>query len=314
MFLSGIISYFHRMWLGKESMVWIGCFLMVGCALGQGNTVVFGSGQANGTIGNPEINEASGLVASVGHTGHFWTHNDSGDGARVFLIDDSARHRATYYLQGISAYDWEDIGMMEQDGRHYLLIGDIGDNRNRRPHVQLHVVEEPVAPLGGQPAVDTISRGKFRSFVLCYEDGPPDAEALFFDPFDKQLYIISKRELEVGIYATALPETTTDTLTLRKVGVLPHTFVTSAAISPDGTEVLLKNLLEVRYWKRQPGESVPQMLSRPSMPQPYQPEPQGEAIAFSRDGNGYYTLGEAVLGMKSILYRYRRLAIAASSL
>ncbi|MFB2119657.1 hypothetical protein [Parapedobacter sp. 2B3] len=293
------------MWVGKQIATWIGYFLLAECAVGQVSPTIFGTREARGNIENPEINEASGLVAAVGHTGHFWTHNDSGDGARIFLIDGSAHHKATYYLQGISAYDWEDIAMMERDGCHYLLIGDIGDNRGQRPYVHLHVLKEPTAPIR-TPMVDTLPNEQVRSFVLRYEDGPRDAESLFFDPLDEQLYVISKRELEVGIYATALPEIPGDTLMLRKVGVLPHTFITSAAISPDGTEMLLKNLLQVFYWKRKPGESIAEMSSRPAMLQPYQPEPQGEAVAFAPDGQGYYTLGEAVLGMQSVLYFYPR--------
>src|SRR5690606_18017890 len=124
------------------------------------------------------------------------------------------------------------------------------------------------------PAVDTVPREHILSFVLHYEDGPRDAESLFFDPIGKRLYVISKRELEVGVYSTMLPESGADTLTLRKVGVLPHTFVTSAAISPDGTEVLAKSLLAVYYWKRKPDESIAEMFSRPAALQPYQPEPQ----------------------------------------
>ncbi len=291
--------------LGKQIWVWIGCFLLVDCACGQVNQAIFGQRQAYGIIGNPAINEVSGLVISAGNTGYLWTHNDSGDEARIFLINDSAHHRATYYLQGISASDWEDIGTMERGGAHYLLIGDIGDNRGRRPYVHLYVLKEPVVSTE-TPVVVTLSAEQVRSFVMRYEDGPRDAESLFFDPLDEKLYIISKRELEVGIYTTNLPEFPADTLTLRKVGVLPHTFITSAAISPDGTELLLKNLLGVFYWKRKPGESIVEMFHRPGAPQPYQPEPQGEAIAFARDGSGYYTLGEAVLGMKSVLYFYPR--------
>ena len=305
MFRREINSYFGRMWICKQIGVWVACFLMVECVYGQSKPTVFGPGHAKGNVESPEINEASGLVAAVAHKGHFWTHNDSGDEARIFLIDGSARLRATYYLQGISAHDWEDIGMMERDGCHYLLIGDIGDNRNRRPYVRLHVLKEPKA-LIDTLSVDTLPAEEVSSFVLRYEDGPRDAESLFFDPLDKQLYVISKRELEVGLYTTTLPELPTDTLTLRKVGVLPHTFITSAAISPDGTEILLKNLLKVFFWKRKPHESVCEALSRPAMTQPYQPEPQGEAITFSREGDGYYTLGEAVLGLKSVLYYYRR--------
>ena len=199
--------------------------------------------------------------------------------------------------------------MMEREGRFYLLIGDIGDNQGRRPYVQLHVIAEPTTlrkGAAGAPAVDTILNKDIQSYVLRYPDGPRDAEALFFDPLDQWLYLISKRELEVGIYATELPQVPVDTLTLRRVGVLPHTFITSAAINRDGTEILLKNLLKVLYWKRNQGESVVEMFSRPAMLQPYEPEAQGEAICFSHDGSGYYTLGEAVLGMKSVLYAYPR--------
>lgn len=284
----------------------MGCFFLAGCVFGQGNATVFGLGQAHGNVDYHEVNEASGLVASVAHEGYFWTHNDSGDKARIFLIDSSARYKATYYLQGISAYDWEDMAMMERGGAHYLLIGDIGDNRGQREQVQLHVLKEPMAPITPQ-RVDTLPSEQVRSFVMRYEDGPRDAESLFFDPLDKRLYVISKRELEVGIYTTPLPEWPTDTLTLRKVGVLPHVFITSATISTDGREVLLKSLLEVYYWKRTPGESMAEMFSRPALRQPYRPEPQGEAITFSNDGDGYYTLGEAVLGMPATLYFYPRL-------
>ncbi len=291
--------------IGKTIGVWLVFSLLAEWVVGQGHVPVFGQREACGQIDGPEINEASGLVASVAHPGSFWTHNDSGDEARIFLIDGMARQRATFYLQGVSAYDWEDIALMEREDGHYLLIGDIGDNRGQRPYVHVHVIKEPAGPIK-TPTVATLPAEAIRSFVLRYEDGPRDAESLFVDPLDEQLYVISKRELEVGIYTTALPELPNDTLTLRKIGVLPHVFITSAAISPDGSEVLVKSLLQVFYWKRVAGESIGEMLRRPAMPQPYQPEPQGEAITFARDGGGYYTLGEAVLGMSSILYFYRR--------
>ena len=250
-------------------------------AQGQDKTI-FANRKANGKITNVEINEASGLVASVKYNGYFWTHNDSGDKARIFLVDDSARHKATYYLEGIHARDWEDIGMMEHEGRHYILVGDIGDNRGQYPDVQIHLFEEP-SKNGVGFVVDTIPAAQIRSFVLRYEDGPRDAESLFFDPMDKHLYIISKRELEVGVYSTTLTDTPTDTLLLSKRATLPYTFVTAADISPDGSEVLVKNLLQVLYWKRRAGESVLDMLQRPADRQHYRPEQQGEAIALARE-------------------------------
>ena len=294
------------MYMGKKMRLSLALLLAAQWAFGQGSAAVFGERQICGSVDNPAINEASGLVASERNAGYFWTHNDSGDGPRVFLVDDSAHCKATWYLQGINAYDWEDIGMMERSGDDYLLIGDIGDNRGVRPYVQVHVIKEPDLP-AAIPTSDSLSIGEVRSFTLQYEDGPRDAESLFFDPIDERLYVISKRDLEVGVYATPLPEWPVDTLVLRKVCVLPHTFITAAAINSDGTEVLIKNLLNVFYWKRRPGETMGDMFSRPAIVQPYRPEPQGEAITFARDGSGYYTIGEAVLGMKSVLYFYQRL-------
>src|SRR3546814_16595136 len=107
---------------------------MAGSAFGQGNDALFGQRQAHGYIDKPEINEASGLVASVAHRGCFWTHNDSGDEARVFLVDASARCRATYNLAGITAYDWEDIAMLARECVHSLIIGVKRDNRGKRHH------------------------------------------------------------------------------------------------------------------------------------------------------------------------------------
>jgi len=278
--------------------------LVVVGAWGQGN-MPFASGHTNGKITHTEINEASGLVASSANPGFLWTHNDSGDAARIFLIDDSAQLKATYYLQGVDARDWEDIGTMERFGRNYLLVGDIGDNGGRRPYVSVHMLEEPVA-MGGSAYVDTIPAECITTFVLTYENGPRDAESLIFDPIDNYLYLFSKRELHAGIYRTVLPEKPADTLVLTQVGTIPYTFITSADISPDGTEILMKNLLNVFYWQRKSGESMPQTLSRPAIQLPYRPEPQGEAIAFSRNGQGYYTLSEAVLGFNVNLYFYRR--------
>src|SRR5690606_16960364 len=150
------------------------------------------------------------------------------------------------------------------------------------------------------------------TYVLVYENGPRDAESFFYDPIDQYVYVISKRELHAGIYRTTLPDATTsptaaaDTLVLKQVGTIPHTFITSADIHTEGTEILAKILLSVFYWKRKPGETVAAAMSRPAEKLPYRPEPQGEALSFSRDGQGYYTLSEAVLGLKAILYFYRR--------
>lgn len=271
---------------------------------------VFGDGQSRGFVQNKELKEASGLTASLYNPGLLWSHNDSGDEARIFLLDDSAKNKAVYHLEGIKAQDWEEIASFKKD-RNYLLIGDIGDNKGIRPFISLHLFEEPKYKRGAF-YIDTIPAKRIISFTLTYEDGPRDAEAFFYDEHDQKLYIISKRELEVGLYETKLPLhvdrfAAKDTLELKKSAILPFTFITSAAISNDGSEVLLKNLLTVFYWKRKDKETIPDMLKRPAIRLPYKPEIQGEAMTFALDGTGYYTLSEAPFGFKAELFFYPRL-------
>src|SRR5690606_3947651 len=296
-------SYFGSMKWKSPSLGFICCLFFQLTVYGQ--HAEFLSRQPQGKIDNVEIHEASGLLASQNFPGHFWAHNDSGDDARLFLIDGSAKHRATFYLAGVTARDWEDIAWMDHQGRSCLLIADIGDNAGRHDYVLVHRVEEPLcSDVAGD--VNTISTDRIQSFILRYEDGPRDAEALFFDRLDGALYVISKRELEVGIYRAVLPNRPVDTLLLEKVGKLPHTFITGADIRRDGTEVLAKNLMEVFYWKRDPGESIVDVLYKPAIRLPYIPEPQGEAIAFDVEGKGYYTLSEKAFGMDAYLYYYQR--------
>src|SRR5690554_182405 len=152
--------------------------------------------EPTGRLTSPDIREASGLVASLSHPGFLWTHNDSGDAARIFLLDSVARHRGTWYLQGVTARDWEEIDRLSREGVEYLIVADIGDNRARRDFVSIHVFPEPVLPASltskGSDVihVDSIPAKQIQTWHLRYEDGPRDAEALFYDERDELLYVI----------------------------------------------------------------------------------------------------------------------------
>jgi len=264
----------------------------------------FGEAIDQGQLHYPAIDEASGLVSGINNPGYFWTHNDSGDQARIFLLDSTAAYQATYFLEGVQARDWEDIATMKDGDISYLLVGDIGDNLAKHATISVHRFEEP--KFDYRQEIDTIPARSITTYHFRYEDGPKDAESLFFDPIEKKLYIISKRDLHVGVYEATLPAQAKDTLVLKKRVSIPYTFITSADISSDGREVLIKNLLNVYYWKRKQGESIPEMFRRAGAMQPYQAEPQGEAITFARDGSGYYTTSERPFGLPAHLYYYPR--------
>ena len=265
---------------------------------------LFSAPIAKGKVEYNEIKEASGLAASRRHSGMLWTHNDSGDEARIFLMTDNGKHAGEYFLEGVEALDVEDIavGPGPVDGLSYIYLADFGDNWASRNVVQIYRFPEPDKL--DSPARDTIRNVEIISYR--YPDSPRDAETLMIDPLNGDLYIVSKREMQVGMYKLAYPHSTADTATAERLGFLPLTIIVAGDISGDGTEVLLKSYNEVYYWELEEGEGPESILNKDPLFLPYAVEPQGEAIAWSTDGSGYFTVSEEVLMFDAILYYYER--------
>lgn len=256
-----------------------------------------------GRVKDSRMSELSGLIISHKYENKFWTHNDSGDSARIFLIDKKANLKAIFSLEGIEAKDIEDIASFRYDGKSFLIVADIGDNRGLRQSIQLYIFEEPDYVDG--KLNNLILREDIRVLNLRYEDKPRDAEAIFVDPTDLSCYLISKRELMVGVYAFNIIDVKDkDSIRLTRSLTLPITYVTSADISKKGNFVLVKNLTQVFLWQRLPGQTVLDMLREPYRLLNYEAEPQGEAISFDSDEAVFYTISERALGLDSYLYQY----------
>src|SRR3990170_1446604 len=118
------------------------------------------------TIRDDRITESSGLAASRKYRGVLYTHNDSGDGPRIFAIGPHGHTRAVLSLSGAGARDWEDIAA---GPNRTLWCADIGDNAETREDVQVYRVREPDR-LRSQ-SVD------WTRYYLDYPDGRHDAEA-----------------------------------------------------------------------------------------------------------------------------------------
>ena len=263
------------------------------------------------TLEDDRLNETSGIAASVANAGLYYVHNDSGDTSRFFAIDTNGKMKGIFYFTGdhsvipFGVQDCEDIavGTGPGAGATYVYIGDIGDNNAVRKYITIYRIKEPAAPATAQPVNVTAV-----PLYLKYPDGPRDAETLMADPTDNLLYIVSKREDTVGIYTAPLNFTANDTVVLKKQGKLffpgagQEKWITAGDIAQGGQQILLKSYAHVYYWKRQPGEAVWQTLQRTPTLLPYTLELQGEAIGFTTDGTGYYTLGE---GLHAPLYYYK---------
>ncbi|MBX2895185.1 MAG: hypothetical protein KF763_07075 [Cyclobacteriaceae bacterium] len=274
--------------------------LMVMCCSGKKNSDTFSSAQEKGIV-DIKLEEASGLVASAAHPGYFWTHNDSGNGAELFLIDSTAQIVATMPLAHVRNRDWEDItlGPGPEPDKTYLYVGDIGDNNAQYPYKIIYRLEEPAQ-------IENKVIEKFDTLYIQLPDGTRDSEALMIDPITSRMFIISKREDSVRLYQFANTWRSGDTLTAELKIKMPFFNTVAADVAVDGSEVILKNYDHVYYWKRNGSEPIPDLLLQSPIELKYKPEKQGESIAWSRDGSGYYTLSESSTQERARLLFYKR--------
>ncbi|WP_266368664.1 PE-PGRS family protein [Tellurirhabdus rosea] len=248
-----------------------------------------------------QVDEASGLVDSRTIEGHMWVQEDSGTPNRLNLLNKNGQVVSRIGLP-FGNRDWEDlaIGPGPQNGVSYLYMADIGDNLAQNGENYIYRFPEPKS--AGE-AVGGADRIAFR-----YADGPRDAEALLLDPQTRDLYIVTKREEKARLYRLAYPQSTGDVMTAAYMGELPLTLVTGGSVSADGKEILLRTYVGVQYWQRTDGQSLADALQRSGGKSlSVELEPQGEAIAFERDGKGFYTLSEKGNGMAVSLNFYKRL-------
>lgn len=276
----------------------------------------FGERQELGKITDGRLGEISGIVAGRLNPDIFWVHNDSGDEARIFAIDKKAGFIGELKIDGAQNYDYEDIGIGPGPvaGAGYIYIGDFGDNEAVRKHITVYRIPEPeIDTFGKSPFIGQSAKADV--IYLKYPDGARDAEAMFVDPANGDIYIISKREKNVRVYRAAYPLSITDTITLEYLLELPfgslgipNNGVTAADISPDGKEILIKTYMNVYYFYRESGESISDALRKTPITLKYTIEPQGEGICWdAAAGRGYYTISEFGTATEAYLYYYPKL-------
>lgn len=201
---------------------------LVALVLASGGTASAAGPFLQRTLSDPRIVESSGLARGGYDDNVLWTHNDRGDGPRLFAVDRAGRTTAVATLASTTAVDWEALSRhRDASGRSWLYVGDIGDNGRVRDEVAVHRIPEPRSDQDSSPVPTTF---RFR-----YPDGRHDAEALLVHPRSGRLYIATKDGS--GIYEAPLAPSTTTINVLRRVGSVPMT-ITDGAFLFDGRMVL----------------------------------------------------------------------------
>ncbi len=272
----------------------------------------FGAGVSAGRIASSAITEASGIAASRRNAGTLWIHNDSGAGPRVYAVSKTGTLQAIYDLGGAAARDWEDlaVGPGPVVGKSYLYVGDIGDNAESRAGIEVYRVPEPDVRTASPSTPITLSAVERLS--LLYPDRAHNAETLLVDPISGDVYIVAKSSDGISpVFRAAAPLSATGTNRLERVAILRFGVAplagsrttTGGDISPSGSEIVIRSYDAAYLWRRALGMSVGAALATTPCPIPLVSEPQGEAIGFFSDGNGYYTVSE---GVSQPIYSFSR--------
>jgi len=266
----------------------------------------FDSASSIGPLGDPSLNEVSGIAASYGMPGALWVEEDSGNPSVISLLGSDGKYLGSMSLNKITDRDWEDMSSAPgpTDGLHYIYLADIGDNDKKYPTKYIYRFPEPPVSLGTTPFQNSISTFDIISFS--FPDGVKNAEAVMVDPSTKDIYVISKESDKAGVYIASYPQPIGKNFVLTKVGTLPFIKVTAADISPDGTEIVIKNYTQIYYWKRSLNQSISSVIRKAPLLLPYVPEPQGESFCFAADASGFYTTSEMTDSNMPPVYFYKR--------
>ena len=233
-------------------------------------------------ITDPRLDELSGLAASTQHPGILWTHNDSGDSARIFALDAlTCEVRAEVRLAGVSTRDTEAISVgKDADSQPVLWLGDVGDNAATNSSVRLYRFGEPA-----QIKDQTIKVQA--TITVKYFDEPYNAEAMLVQPSAAgRIWIVTKRGSKQGAYYE-LPKSVwggSKTVTLRPTGSVPA-MTTDATFAPDGRTYAIRTYFGGTQFQGVPPGEDPADLDIGF-------RGQGEGLTYSYDSRFLYAVSE----------------------
>ncbi|GAB3994276.1 hypothetical protein [Nocardioides marmoraquaticus] len=202
---------------------------------------------------DPAIDESSGLV-DLGAT--MVTTNDSGDDARLFVVDGDGRTVRTVAFDA----DVRDVEALAPAGDGAVWVGDVGDNERARDDLALHRVR--------------LSDGATTSYPVRYADGRSyDAEALVALPGGRLAVVTKGLVGEVWLTPARLREGEPNELVrVARVG----------GMLTDGARDPLSGLVVLRGYGGATVHELPSWRRVGTVPLPRQP--QGEGVSVGPDG------------------------------
>lgn len=276
------------------------CFVLafVASAPAEDGLLNYGKPVELAKLKHKKINESSGLAASHRNENLFWTHNDSGDKARLYCFNRTGDHKGTCKVKKAGAIDWEDMCSFKFNGKSKLLIADIGDNGARRKSCRLYLMNEP-----SDPSEDV---KKLQVLKLRYSTGPMDCEAIGIDLASKKLLFVEKKkwvscrafeadfELDAanGEFIGKKDENGVVELIAKPIGKVNLPLVTAMDVSSDGRRAIVLTLGQAFEYHRAGDETWKDAFARKPRTIDMPPRKQGEAICYGKDGRDLFLTSE----------------------
>lgn len=249
--------------------------------------------QSHGKVNEAALDEISGLARSGATPGEYWVVNDSGP-ATVHRLSSDGQVRASWPLPDGQNRDWEDIASYDADGKSWIVVGDIGDNSARTGSGSTRATLDLYRFVEG---ASTPTAGEVEVLSFAYPDKPHDAEALFVDPSNQDIWVITKENDShlTKVFVWPYPQVSGQALTF--VADLPLgttsaliNAATSADISKDRRRLWVRTYSAVLLWELGAGESIADAFAREPREMVAPVEIQGEAIVDA--GDGFVTISE----------------------
>ncbi len=224
------------------------------------------------------LDEISGLAVSTRQP-VLWLIEDSGNDPEVVAVDYDGEVVARLTLDGTDNRDWEDLALGPCGELTCLFVADVGDNATSAAEVALLRFEEPILP-DDDDYEATIS---FDRLAFTYPDGPRDSEALVVDQGGVP-WVFSK---EGGDFSDIFrldgldPATPAVAVHVKQIQIVHEVVslgVTAADLNPDGDRLLLRGYFDVREYVLTDGVGSAAFANSAAVP--FEPEAQGEAIAY----------------------------------
>ena len=234
-----------------------------------------------GAVMHPDINETSGLAASVLHPGAVYLHEDSGSASMFYAMDLGGAPLAELEISNVNAVDMEDLAIGACPEGSCLYIADVGDNLEQRDDYRIYRVAEPEAFTSTQTTATVIP--------FSYEDGSNNCEAFVVEPGSWDMYLLTKTSGTPGLYRIDTVGVESVAKRLFDVPAPDGNLFTAADVRPDGQGLLVRTYGSLYYYA---GSGVEAALATEPCEAQVAEEAQGEAVAFIEGGLNYITVSE----------------------